>query len=66
MRLLRTIQKEPLKKEHKFWNHPNVTITPHIASITDIESAIDYMYERFLIFKKKNKIISDVNLEKGY
>ena len=63
---LDVFKKEPLKKEHKFWNHPNVTITPHIASITDIESAIDYMYERFLIFKKKNKIISDVNLEKGY
>lgn len=25
---------EPLPKDHRFWTHPNVTVTPHIASET--------------------------------
>lgn len=63
---LDVFKKEPLMKNHKFWNHPNITITPHIAAITDIESSTDYMYKRFLVFKKKNKIDSDVDFKKGY
>lgn len=30
---------EPLPKEHAFWAHPRVTVTPHIASETRPESA---------------------------
>lgn len=26
---------EPLPAEHPFWNHPKVTVTPHVASITN-------------------------------
>jgi len=63
---LDVFKKEPLKKNHKFWSHPNITITPHIAAITDIESSINYIYERFLIFRKRGKIKSDVNLKKKY
>ena len=63
---LDVFKNEPLKKNHEFWNHSNVTITPHVAAITDVESSIDYMYSRFLVFKKNGKIKSDVNLKKGY
>lgn len=30
---------EPLPQDHPFWAHPNVTVTPHIASTTRPESA---------------------------
>ncbi|MGP6088190.1 2-hydroxyacid dehydrogenase [Antarctobacter jejuensis] len=30
---------EPLPQDHAFWAHPNVTITPHIASTTRPETA---------------------------
>jgi glyoxylate/hydroxypyruvate reductase A len=30
---------EPLPKEHPFWAHPRVTVTPHIASTTRPETA---------------------------
>ncbi len=30
---------EPLPREHPFWRHPRVTVTPHIAAITDPASA---------------------------
>jgi glyoxylate/hydroxypyruvate reductase A len=30
---------EPLPKDHAFWHHPRVTVTPHIASTTRPDSA---------------------------
>ncbi|PPR50967.1 MAG: Glyoxylate/hydroxypyruvate reductase A [Alphaproteobacteria bacterium MarineAlpha5_Bin5] len=63
---LDVFKNEPINKNHKFWSHPNITITPHIASITDIESSIEYMYKNYLKFKKNGKIKSDVNIKKGY
>ena len=63
---LDVFKNEPLTKKHNFWNHPNITITPHIAAISDVESSVTYMYQRFLSYKKNGKIISDVNLKKGY
>ena len=53
-------------KKHKFWNLSNVTITPHIAAISDVESSVTYMYQRFLSYKKKGKIISDVDPKNKY
>ena len=48
---LDVFNKEPLVKSHIFWTHPNVTVTPHIASITVTDSAIEQMYKRFLVYK---------------
>ena len=63
---LDVFKNEPINKGNKFWSHPNITITPHIAAITDIESSIEYMYQNYLKFKKNGKIKSDVNIKKGY
>jgi glyoxylate/hydroxypyruvate reductase A len=29
--------REPLPPDHPFWNHPRMTITPHVASLTSLE-----------------------------
>ena len=63
---LDVFKSEPLSKKHKFWNHSNITITPHVAAISDIESSVNYMHKRFLSFLKKGKISSDVNHKKKY
>ena len=57
---------EPLPKKHPFWNLSNVTITPHVASVTAIDSAINHIYRKFNEFKKNKKIKNDVDLKKGY
>lgn len=36
---LDTFRVEPLPPDHAFWDHPKVTVTPHIASETRAESA---------------------------
>ena len=63
---LDVFKKEPLYKNNKLWKYPNLNITPHIAAITDIESGIEYMHQRFLKYKKWGKIKSDVNIKNGY
>jgi glyoxylate/hydroxypyruvate reductase A len=30
---------EPLPENHPFWKHPQILVTPHIASMTQPESA---------------------------
>ncbi len=37
---------EPLPKQHRFWSHPRVTVTPHVASITDPTSCADFIVEQ--------------------
>ena len=63
---LDVFKKEPLPKNNKFWTQKNVTVTPHAAALTDIDSSIDLMVERFNHFKKTGQIKSDVNLNRGY
>ena len=63
---LDVFKNEPLPKSHKFWKHPNVIVTPHAAALTDIDSSINLMHERYLAYRKTGKIKSDVDLIKGY
>mgnify|MGYP006091564185 CR=1 FL=1 len=63
---LDVFKKEPLHNKHKFWRHPNITITPHVAALTDIESSVESIYNKYIQFNKSGKIKSDVNLKKGY
>ena len=57
---------EPLPKEHPFWYLPKVTITPHVASLTGIDSAVTYIYKKYQESKKNKRFKNDVNLKKGY
>ena len=63
---LDVFNKEPLIKKHKFWSNENISITPHVAAITDHDSSISYLYKRFMDFKKNKKIKSDVDIKLGY
>ncbi len=63
---LDVFNKEPLIKKHKFWSNKNITITPHVAAITDHDSSISYLYKKFMEFKKNKKIKSDVDIKLGY
>ena len=42
---LDVFETEPLPEAHLFWRHPNVTITPHAASLTDPVSAVQFVAE---------------------
>lgn len=45
--LLDVSRKEPLPTQHPFWTHKNITITPHIASITNPKTAVGQLVENY-------------------
>ena len=63
---LDVFKNEPLKSRSKFWDLPNVTITPHVAGVTAIEPSVKYMYSIYKKLKTNKKVKSDVNLSNGY
>ena len=63
---LDVFQKEPLKKNSPLWTMDNVTITPHVASLTVVDIISKQMQKKFISFKKNKKIKSDVSINKGY
>ena len=63
---LDVFKNEPLKSSNELWSLPNVSITPHVAGVTAIESAIEYMYARYSVYKKNHKLKSDVESNKSF
>jgi glyoxylate/hydroxypyruvate reductase A len=43
--VLDVTEPEPLPKVHPLWSHPRVFITPHVASMTQPETAVDFVLE---------------------
>jgi glyoxylate/hydroxypyruvate reductase A len=58
--------KEPLTKEHPFWKHAKIQITPHVASLTNVATSIEHITENYNRFLKKEKLLNVVSLKKGY
>lgn len=57
---------EPLPKEHPFWNHSKIQITPHVASLTNVETATEQITENYRRFIKKEELLNIVSIKKGY
>lgn len=64
--LLDVYKTEPLPKEHLFWKHPKIMITPHIASITNIESAAYLVVENYQNHLNGLPLKHTLSLTKGY
>jgi glyoxylate/hydroxypyruvate reductase A len=43
--ILDVFEHEPLPREHRFWRHPRVSVSPHSASMANPESASDFVAE---------------------
>ena len=57
---------EPLPKHHAFWKHPKIQITPHVASLTNVETAVEQIIENYRLFLNNEELINVVSLKKGY
>jgi glyoxylate/hydroxypyruvate reductase A len=64
--LLDVFRTEPLPKDHPFWNHPKIQITPHVASLTNIKSAIGQIVENYYRFIHNKELLNIVSLNKAY
>jgi glyoxylate/hydroxypyruvate reductase A len=63
---LDVFHQEPLPTEHPFWNHPKIHITPHVASVSDIDSVIPQLLENYKRLKEGLPLMNEVSREKGY
>ncbi|AUT73913.1 MULTISPECIES: 2-hydroxyacid dehydrogenase [Paraburkholderia] len=57
---------EPLPESHPFWTHPRVRITPHIASATRPESAVDVVLENIRRRRDGLPMVGEVDRSRGY
>jgi len=63
---LDVFRKEPLPSDHALWQHPNVLITPHIASVTRSETAALAILEQVERFETGRPFLHTVERERGY
>ncbi len=63
---LDVFEKEPLPVNSALWSHPCITITPHIASITDPNSALAQILDNYERQRQNRPLINQVDPLKGY
>ena len=63
---LEVFREEPLPKDHIFWRHPKINVTPHIASITSPESVAPQIIENYRRLREGKPLLNVVSREKGY
>jgi glyoxylate/hydroxypyruvate reductase A len=59
-------QQEPLSKDHPFWLHPKITLTPHIASITDFGNAAKLILKQIEEFENGGQLKNVVDKKRQY
>jgi glyoxylate/hydroxypyruvate reductase A len=57
---------EPLSPTHPFWTHPRVRLTPHIASATRPETAVDVVLENLRRHRAGERMIGAIDRTRGY
>ncbi|MFB6453420.1 2-hydroxyacid dehydrogenase [Bradyrhizobium tunisiense] len=57
---------EPLPANHPFWRHPRLIITPHIASVTQPQTAIDAILENIRRYETGKPLLGLVDRSLGY
>jgi glyoxylate/hydroxypyruvate reductase len=64
--VLDVTEPEPLPQGHALWRHPRVRITPHIASMTQPQSAAAVVLENLRRFEAGEGMVGLVDRERGY
>ena len=64
--ILDVCEPEPLPPGHPFWTHPRVTLTPHIASMTQPETAVEAVIGNIRRHQQGLPMIGLVDRVSGY
>ncbi|MEM1373857.1 MAG: glyoxylate/hydroxypyruvate reductase A [Pseudomonadota bacterium] len=63
---LDVFRQEPLPKDHPFWSHPKVTVTPHIASTTRPDLASERVAQNIRLSEAGQPMLDVVDRRAGY
>ena len=57
---------EPLPADHPFWTHPKVTVTPHVAAITQARTGIRHIADAIGRARRGEPLLHLVDRTRGY
>ncbi|MEM8487547.1 MAG: glyoxylate/hydroxypyruvate reductase A [Bacteroidota bacterium] len=63
---LDVFNEEPLPADHPFWRHPQITVTPHVASITNPQTAAVQVVENYHRANAGQPLLHAVDLGREY
>ena len=64
--LLDVLRDEPPAADHPFWHHPRITLTPHIAAVTDPDSAVAQVLDNYRRALAGEPLLHPVDRARGY
>lgn len=63
---LDVFSQEPLPKGHSFWQHPRISMTPHVASVSEPESVAAQLIANYRALLAGDPLTNEVSRERGY
>ncbi|MCJ8203210.1 glyoxylate/hydroxypyruvate reductase A [Pseudomonas sp. RGM2987] len=64
--VLDVLEQEPAPADHPFWDHPQILLTPHIAAMTQPESAFAGLLENIRRHQRGESMLGLVDRERSY
>ncbi len=63
---LDVFNEEPLPKDHPFWGHPKIVVTPHVAAFSVPETAVESVVANIERMEKGEPPLYAVDFDRGY
>jgi len=63
---LDVFETEPLPENSGLWGHPDVSVTPHVASMTLPATSSVHVYENIIRFRSNQPMTHVADMERGY
>ncbi len=63
---LDVFRSEPLPDDHPFWSHPDITVTPHISSLTNPAEVVPQIVDNYRRVLSKKPLLNRVDPRKKY